>query len=123
MKNKPPKIKNGIFQQEVKRGGANAPNIIIQNKALKLAWLSRMLNSPDTFWATYVQSHLQFPLEDMMRGNLNKKDMKEYTIPGIGEFWEEVMQYYAEMTYIKKPKGSEKIMAQPIWLNTLIKNP
>ena len=47
-KNKKVKIKREVLFQETSKGGLNFPNFVTTVKALRLSWISGLLNSPTT---------------------------------------------------------------------------
>ena len=51
-------------------------DITVQNKALKLLWIPCILENIDSFWVQCLQDNLHFPIEHILLGNVNKKDME-----------------------------------------------
>ena len=74
--NRTDKIKGKVMNQDYKLGGCRMIDITVQNKALKLAWIPCILENIDFFWVQCLQANLHFPIEHILLGNLNKKDME-----------------------------------------------
>ena len=74
--NRTDKIKGKVMNQDYKLGGCRMIDITVIDKALKLAWIPCILENIDFFWVQCLQANLHFPIEHILLGNLNKKDME-----------------------------------------------
>ena len=115
------KVKRAVMHQTAKKGGVKMVDIELQDKALKLAWIPRLLNNQQAFWAKCVQRDVLYPIETILEGNLNEKDMAKILKDTISPYWKQTFMYYAKYSFNPKPTTEEDILAQPLYLNSLIK--
>ena len=101
------------MNQDYKLGGCRMMDITVQNKALKLSWIPCILENIDSFWVQCLQANLHFPIEHILPGNLNKKDMEKCMGNCINIFWYEMLLYWSELF--------QDVVNQPLWLNSHVK--
>ena len=119
--NKRDKIKRKVMNQDYKFGGCRMIDITVQNKALKLSGIPRILENIDSFWVQCLQANLHFPIEHILLVNLNKKDMENCMGNCINMFWYEMLLYWSELIYKDKISTFQDVVNQPIWLNSHVK--
>ena len=119
--NKRDKIKRTIMNQEYKLGGCKMIDINVKNKSLKLAWIPRIFCNFNCFWVECIKSNLHFPMEHILAGNLNKKDIATCLGHCTSTFWYEMFQYWAELNFTNTVSTFEDVANQPVWLNSNIK--
>ena len=93
------------MNQEYKLGGCKMMDINVKNKCLKLAWMSYILQF-QLLLVECIKSNLHFPMEYILTGNLNKKDIAICLGHCTSTFWYEIFQYWAELNFL--------ILSQPL---------
>ena len=96
-------------------------NITVQNKAPKLSWIPCILENIDSFWVQCLQANLDFPIEHILLGNLNEKDMEKCMGNCINIFWYEMLLYWSELIYKDKISTFQDVVNQLLWLNPHVK--
>ena len=97
-----------------------------QCKALKLKWIKYikeqyLLNSQD-FWFNWLKQCIpQIDIMDLLRCNLNYKDMNMVCKCRCTPFWQEVLQTWSEWNFNAHPMSKMEIINQPIWFNSLLR--
>ena len=87
------------MNQEFNLGGCKVIDISVQNKCLKLAWIRHIFCNLNCFWVECIKSNLQFSIEHILAGNVNKKDIEKYLGHCMSIFWYEMFRYLGENLY------------------------
>ena len=73
-----------------------------------------MLQNNESFWAEWLTSTLHFPVEEILKGNINKKDMKTCLGTYIHFFWYEMFQYLSEINLSHGTLAFEYFVYEPV---------
>ena len=120
--NKPDKIKRTVIHNIREDGGLAMPNIELQNAAIKITWIQRLLNNPECGWTACAQN--SFPKRDfnILKGNMSPRDLQQNNLLPSSQFWEEVTKLWATYSYKTMEEINEEEMNdQPLWYNSHIK--
>ena len=120
--NKPDKIKRAVIQNSRENGGLAMPDIRHQNTALKVTWIQRILQNPNSAWSSCALA--TFPKEGLLilKGNISSQDLQQHQLLPTNNFWNEVVTKWADYCY-KEAKAitEEETNNQPLWYNSHIK--
>ena len=117
---KPDKIKRSSLTAPIDKGGADMINVAVQNKALKITWVKRLLDDSNAYWKILVHNQLPETGEYLWNCNFCKEDVK-YAFPNLhNQFWRDVLISWAEYNYFT-PTNRTEILNQHIWFNSFIK--
>ena len=117
-KDGPHRIAKKVMFADKYDGGLKVPNMLMQNHAIKLAWVKRLFDGPHTpLWKELVHNVVQ---KDMWYGNLNVIDLTQYKDKFKSTFWYDVMTAFCTFNF-KEPSGIKDILNQNIWYNSFIK--
>jgi exonuclease III len=114
------KIKRNILIGEYENGGYKMTDISSYIKAIKLNWVSRLLNM-DGIWKSYLLQIIDIEPEYLLRCNIKYKDLPFKKKLNQLKLWEEIMKFWCEENYEENIDTIQKIMNQSIWLNSNIK--
>jgi exonuclease III len=114
------KIKRNVLIGEYEDGGYKMTDIVSYIKAIKLNWVSRLLNIKG-IWKCYLLQILNIEPEYLLRCNIKYRDLPFKTkLKGL-KLWDEIMKFWCEENYEENIDSIEKIMNQSIWMNSNIK--
>ena len=119
---KRPKIKKDVLYNTLQNGGIKMTEVITKNKALKMAWVPRILHSIESNGAlhTYLQSILQpINLQILLSSNIRFTDLQSLIQRPITTFWMEVLEAWSNCTF-HEPASKEQVLEQSLWLNSHI---
>ena len=116
------KIKRDIMISDYKNGGLRMIDIKLFNKALKLSWIKKYLDTENHGkWKLLFDLQLRpFGGEAIFRGNLSKKDLAKY-ITISDAFTLEILQTFTDIKYEGSISSIEQFKAQSLWQNSLIR--
>ena len=91
-RNKKDKIKREVLFQKPNKGGLNFPNFRTTVKALRLSWISRLLNDSNAAWNAIPNSFFNRygGLPFLLKCNYNSKHLDK----SISSFYLELLDYY-----------------------------
>ena len=106
--NRPPKVKHSTLITNQDRGGLRAPDIFMYNKAIKLAWIKRILEKPN--WNIVLENQIaQYGnLILLLRCNIQEKKLP------VAPFYQQIIKFFREI--FKVPHNNEII-----WNNKHVK--
>jgi hypothetical protein len=114
------KIKRNILIGEYEDGGYKMTDIVSYIKAIKLNWVSRLLNIKG-IWKCHLLQILDIEPEYLLRCNIKYRDLPFKTkLKGL-KLWDEIMKFWCEENYEENIDTIEKIMNQSLWMNSNIK--
>ena len=107
------------MNQKLKLGGCKMIDINVQNRFLKLAWITHIFCNLNCFWVECIISNLHIPMKHILAGNLNKKDTATF----LGHFCMNFCMkcFNTELNCTNTVSTFEDVAYQPIWLNSNIK--
>ena len=73
--NKPDKIKRTVLKYPKHQGGLSVPDIFVKNKALKIAWIQRLLIDNGNSWSKFIYKHTPIKSNQFWNCNLNNQDI------------------------------------------------
>ena len=116
------KIKRDIMISDYENGGLRMIDIKLFNKALKLSWIKKYLDTENHGkWKLLFDLQLRpFGGEAIFRGNLSKKDLAKY-ITISDAFTLEILQTFTDIRYEGSISSIEQFKAQSLWQNSLIR--
>jgi hypothetical protein len=119
---KPDKIRRTTAYNTKNLGGLGMPCMEHQNTALKITWVQRLLNNPETGWATSALKSFPKGKINILKGNISSKDLTSNNLLPRNTFWREVVLQWAIYNYKNIDKISEEEMNnQPLWFNSHVK--
>ncbi len=117
---KPDKVKRNVLFGNRNDGGINMPNLTVQNKSLKAAWVHRIIQNSESSWATLAFKQLPPGDTAIFYGNISCKDILKQKLTRKDTFWGEVLLAWAELNYCENVQVS-RADNQSIWYNSHIK--
>ena len=110
------KIKRNITISDYENGGLRMIDIKLFNKALKLSWIKKYLDTENHGkWKLLFDLQLRpFGGEAIFRGNLSKKDLAKY-ITISDAFTLEILQTFTDIRYEGSISSIEQFKAQSLW--------
>ena len=114
----PHRIAKNVMFADKKDGGLKVPNMLMQNHAIKLAWVKRLFDGPHTpLWKDLVN---QIVNKEMWQGNLNVVDLCQYRKKIKSSYWYDVLTAFFTFKF-KEPHDIKEILNQNLWYNSFIK--
>lgn len=108
-----PKIAYSKLILPYSKGGLKLHNIMIRNKAMRLAWIPKMLNESN--WANLMQSFLPIPTQMIFKCNISAKHVD---VLGINNrLIKEIVKCWAELN-LTIPKNRQQVLNQILWFNS-----
>jgi hypothetical protein len=117
---KPDKIARNVLYSKKELGGVAMCNLRTKNKALKLAWVKRFMDTNDASWKSIVRQYISLNVTDFFRINLSPLDVHVLCDRIRDKFVREIFTYWCEYAYAAEPDESE-ISSQLLWFNSAIK--
>ena len=107
---------------DYENGGLRMIDIKLFNKALKLSWIKKYLDTENHGkWKVLFDLELRpFGGEAIFRGNHSKKDLAKY-ITISDAFTLEILQTFTDIRYEDSISSIEQFKAQNLWQNSLIR--
>ena len=108
-RNKKDKIKSEVLFQNPNKGGLNFPNFRTTVKALRLSWISRLLNESNAAWNAIPNSFFNRyeGLPFLLKCNYNSKHLGK----SISSFYLELLDYFKELrSYFQDEYNSDLIL-------------
>ena len=117
--NKPDKIARKTIYSTYNEGGLNMPHIRTQCKALKIAWIKRLLaGDPKIGWRFLVFNSLKINDSYIFYCNTNSVHTKEL-FRNSNVFWYDVLEAWCSYNFFH-PESLEEILSQSLWFNSYI---
>jgi len=117
---KPDKIARNVLYSKKELGGVAMCNIYTKNKALKLTWVKRLLDSNNSAWKFIMRQYIPMDLADFFQINISAHDAHLLFDRIRYRFVKEIFLYWCQYAFNVEPKESE-ISSQLLWLNYFIK--
>ena len=113
------KIKRDIMISDYENGGLRMIDIKLFNKALKLSWIKKYLDTENHGkWKLLFDLQLRpFGGEAIFRGNLSKKDLAKYIT--ISDAFALKLQTFTDIRYEGSISSIEQFKAQSLWQTSL----
>ena len=107
-RNKRDKIKREVLFQNPNKGGLNFPNFRTTVKALRLSWISRLLNDSNATWNAIPNSFFnKYGGLPLLKCNYNSKHLDK----SISSFHLELLDYFKELrSYFQDEYNSDLIL-------------
>ena len=118
--NKSEKLKRNILKLPIDKGGINMVDIRLQDKALKLSWINRLLDEDNLgTWKNLLWRQLK-PIGNIFwQCNIKFVDLcKQVNI--INNLWGDILETWCEYNF-HIPITKKSILSQVIWFNSNIK--
>ncbi len=96
--NKPDKIKQKVMYSSREDGGVTMLNIVIQDKSLKIGWVNRLHNHPQSTWAQLAFRFLPPGGIAISQGNISYKDILTSNLRSTNRFWKDVLLAWAKLS-------------------------
>ena len=114
------KIKRHVLYFKKEYGGLSVPDVITKNKALKMAWIKRIINDNPRTWSSFIYKHTPIKTIDFWNFNLNKSDTNQICKKYHNHFIKDIISFWFEYTY--KPLGEiQDCVKQQIIGNSLVR--
>ena len=117
---KPYKIKRDVMKAPINKGCANMIDIQVQDKAIKLAWIKRLLDSKDAAWKSLVEHQLPKIGTNIWKVNLHIKDVEQACPEIFNRFWKDVLKSWCELHFYE-PQTKDEVLDQILWNNSHIR--
>lgn len=119
--NKPPRISRNTLIGPINWGGINMVHVENKEKALKIAWVKRLLAEGNQgSWKILASRHFPDNGKIIWSGNLNSQDLHELSIKNL--FWKNVLAAWCEFNYkCLNPTTVEEVMNSQLWFNSSIR--
>ena len=115
---RPPKVARVTLCQQTIDGGLNAIDIAHMYKALKLTWITRMINKPEATWCQLLQARIGgLQLRDLLRCDRAKTYVDKLKIPS---FYKDTIIDFQKMMHAPVDSAL-KARKQLLWYNDEIK--
>ena len=85
--------------RSVEEGGLNMINIAMFEKSLKMVWVCKALQQPETFWVAQLQSCLKVPLNTFLVANLKSCHIGRLCNKSLPPVWECILKYWCDYHY------------------------
>ena len=93
------KIKRQVLTQGRYKGGLAVPDLYIKNKALKIAWIKRILTENGKGLSPFLYRNLPMKTSDVWNFNLNVADASTFCCKLQNKFFRDVIQFWFEYTF------------------------
>jgi len=122
-KDKPAKIRGTVLRNLKENGGANMMNIRLQDKCLKLNWITRLCNNSGC-WKECVLKFLPVSennIDYFFNGNLKVTDLSLQC--SKNSIWTDIIKYWCEFNYVSADDlfTRQDVLATHLWLNSNIR--
>ena len=121
------RIKRKTIIGPLDMGGLNMTDINKFNTAVKISWISRLLNDTGN-WCKYVTNKCPInsdvhDLEYLFKCNLNVNDIHKQIPVAESHIWHEILDHWATYHYTRCDKiiDTMDILSQKLWFNSDIK--
>ena len=114
---RPPKVARRTLSMTVERGGLNAPDLLIMDKASRIAWIGRLMRLSDATFVQVLQKRIRTPLCKLVQINYDEKWILNRQIP---EFYKDMLTWFKEVYQTTAPLTGCAIRQQCIWHNKAI---
>ena len=115
---RPPKVAKSTITLGIEKGGLKAPDLLIMNKASRIAWIGRLFRLKDLTFVQVLESKIHSSLEASVRSDFDKKWISSRQIPA---FYKEMFIWFNEIHQFREPKSGKAIRMQSIWHNMAVK--
>ena len=115
---RPPKVARKTLYQKIEAGGLSAPNITAIYKAMRVAWIGKLITNQEMAFAKVFSSRSKIKLCDITHINYDRGWIK--SLP-ITEFYKEMLLWFCQAVPTKAPENSIEVRKQIIWFNTNIR--
>ena len=113
--NKPDKVNRQLITNSYMNGGLNMVNIDIFIKCQKVAWVKRLVQTPNAPWAKLFSSLISIDKFYLLGPLWAKTTASSITNP----FWKEVLMSWSFLLYERNPANTESVIC-PVWYNPQI---
>ena len=116
---KPDKIKRDVMIAPINKGGANMIDIQVQDKAIKIAWITRLVDNNEAAWKILVEQQMPNIITNIWKANIHQNDI-EQICPHLNRFWKDVLKSWCELHFYE-PQTKKEVLDQILWNNSHIK--
>ena len=116
---KPPKIAKRTLMLPLEKGGVRYMDIVIQERALKIAWVKRIVEGKNEELQNLVRLAIPDCERIIWEANLNIKDIDKIVLTDSKGIWGSVLRAWCIFNY-KEPNTPEEILSQMLWYNSNI---
>ena len=118
--NKRDRIKRNTLIAIKKNGGLQMIDLESKNKALKAAWVCRIIKNKckNRYFIEEKLKSLNLPVNYIIKSNIRQPNTI-HTLTNIPIFWCKVLAFFNQCKYIKpvKDMNDYDFLSQPLWLN------
>ena len=112
------KVKMNIISQSIQNGGLKYPQLAIQEKALKLSFVRRLLSPDKKPWKESFQAFIKtITIHDLFKTRCIVMDNTLINIPLV---YKDLVSYWSELKAQDKPVNANHIYNECIWFNPFI---
>ena len=115
---RPPKVARKTLYQKIEDGGLNAPNILAMYKAMRVAWLGKIVANQEMAFAKVFIEKIKIKACDLtlvnyQRGWINSRPITQY--------YKEMLIWFMEAVPMKNPQNGIAVRKQIVWHNKEIR--
>lgn len=97
--------------------GLRFPNVVLQNKAFKAAWMARAIKSGESAFARFLASRLRNPIRISLEANLSKRTFLRTQVKGwLPKIWKEIIECWCDCNS-RFPQNASEVAEERVWLN------
>ena len=111
---RPPKVAKSTITMPVEKGGLNAPDLHLMNRAYRISWLGKLVKLKETLFVKVLQNKLHFTLGNLVNVDIDERWLKNRQIP---EFYKEMLIWYRASCPVTEPYCGKSVRQQYIWHN------
>ena len=115
--NKPDKVKRINITQKYQKGGLKMINLEYFVKAMKCTWIRRLLQTPNSQWATLFQKQC-CPIKTLL--DYGPKGVYTIISKSKNQFWNEVFEIWDHIYNALSIKPLDNLLS-PLWHNSKVK--
>ena len=117
---KPPKIAKKILMLPLDKGGVKYSDISIQERALKIAWVKRIIEGENEELRNLVRLVIPDCKQAIWKANLRQSDTSKIIKNDGSGIWGSVLGAWCAFNY-KEPNSPIEILNQSLWYNSNIR--
>lgn len=114
---RPPKVSRKTLTMDIKKGGLKAPDLILVNRAARIAWIGRMIRESEVSYSEVLHIRLRVNLNILVKADFDEKWIANRKVP---QFYKEMLLWYKKLHLHKEPTTSKEIRQQGLWHNKFL---
>lgn len=94
------KILHNILMKDKAQGGLRLANLFMRQKALKIQWITQIVNSE--FWSNIFYKQIRYNISNLLwKCNFNKKHVSTIVKDNADVFWIQMLEAWADCNFVK----------------------